>query len=144
MMLFVILSLIRNQVSLDILERNARFIAESLAKHIYGLEAQHDLSVFNGSLNINKHFLQSWMNVLGASPRVTPFMAKKEPLLVGLESVSIPDKIYYILYIKNYMILISSDIVLLVIFQLSLIGITRIHNQCSKSNLSSRNGYGFL
>jgi hypothetical protein len=53
----------RERLNCTILVRNIRLIAESLAKHIYNLDEKH-ISLFEGSLDINEAFVESWLNAV--------------------------------------------------------------------------------
>ena len=73
-------------MNLSLLKRNTKFIAESLAKHIYGLENK-DIEVFTGSLEVNENSIQSWMNALTSESRATPLIVPSSTILRGIENV---------------------------------------------------------
>eukprot|EP00164_Ancoracysta_twista_P003645 GFYU01004883.1.p1 GENE.GFYU01004883.1~~GFYU01004883.1.p1 ORF type:complete len:539 (-),score=188.17 GFYU01004883.1:106-1722(-) len=62
----------KSTTDVDTLERNIRFVAESLARHVYGYHGQ-ELKVFEGSLGISSTFLKAWTNALEATPRMAPY-----------------------------------------------------------------------
>ena len=76
-----------DRISVATLAKNIRFVAESLAKHIYGQQTR-DLLIFEGDLAINELFLTAWLDVLTAAPRAAPYLSKKSPLFSGLTQVS--------------------------------------------------------
>jgi len=76
----------RDKLNTKILIRNIEFIAESLAKLIFGIQSK-DLRVFEGSMAVNQQFVESWLDIITATPRVSPFMPKKSPVVIGLEKV---------------------------------------------------------
>lgn len=54
-------------VDTAVLERNTRFIAESLAAFIYstaGENGEQGALVFTGSLGVDRHYMEAWMNAL--------------------------------------------------------------------------------
>jgi len=61
-------------VNKDILFRNIKFIAESIAKYIYDFSGDNsstkNLEIFSGSLEVNKQFIESWMQTLTSTNRV--------------------------------------------------------------------------
>jgi len=79
-------NLFDTKVNLAILERNIKFIAESLAKHVYG-HNEKEFEVFAGSLAVNSHFIKSWMDALTSFPRFAPLIPLDSPLLIGLQKV---------------------------------------------------------
>ncbi len=78
--------LCRQRVNTTVLLRNIEFIAESLAKLVFGFQSK-ELRVFEGSVAVNNHFVESWLDTITAAPRVAPFIPKKSPIVVGLEKV---------------------------------------------------------
>ena len=66
--------------------RNIQFIAESLAKYIYGFSGK-ELQVFEGSLAVNKHFVESWVEIVAEKQRVQPYLPKKSVILASLGEV---------------------------------------------------------
>ena len=75
-------------VNVSTLTRNIRFVAESLAKYIYGLH-ERDVEVFGGSLGLSNHFVSSWLQALTDNPRAEMFGIDSN-LLGGLERVHYP------------------------------------------------------
>jgi len=69
---------VRSRVNVSRLERNIKFIGESLAKYIYNydLNSTTDFQVFDGSLQINHHFVESWLSTITLSPIVIPYLTK--------------------------------------------------------------------
>jgi len=76
-----------SRVDLNILRRNVKFIAESLAKYIYNVTNNENLSIFEGWLDIDSLFLSSWLNTITKRPRMVPYLTKQDPILLGLERV---------------------------------------------------------
>lgn len=72
-------------VNVSILTRNIRFVAESLAKSIYGLH-EREVEVFAGSLGVSDRFVSSWLRALTENHRVELF-GMDSALLMGLERV---------------------------------------------------------
>ncbi len=76
----------RVHTNISTLTRNIRFIAESLAKYVYALNAQ-ELDIFEGSLSVNQRFIETWLQALTESSRVTPYLSSDSALISGLEKV---------------------------------------------------------
>jgi len=75
-----------SRVNLKILERNIKFIAESLAKHMFGYH-DHDVEVFAGSLEVNSYFVKSWIDALTSTSRFAPLLKPDSPMLNGIQRV---------------------------------------------------------
>jgi len=73
---------VRSKINDTALIRNIQFIAESLAKHIFGSNGD----VFEGNLQVNDHFVKSWLDTLAASPRSSTHQLMSPPLLHGIHS----------------------------------------------------------
>jgi len=77
----------RSRVNVTILERNIKFVAESLAKYIYEV-SNKDVEVFDGSNGYvsesNARFLRSYLDTLISTPRVVPFLQPNSPILQAL------------------------------------------------------------
>jgi len=73
------------RLDLATLERNIKFIAESLGKHIYGIK--NDPHIFEGSNGINHQFVKVWTEILSQYPRFLPYLLKDSPILVGFEKI---------------------------------------------------------
>jgi hypothetical protein len=57
-----------------------------LQRHIYGLKGKSiDVFTENSSLAINPHYIQSWLDLLSRTPRVTPFLQKNNPFIAALK-----------------------------------------------------------
>ncbi|KAL2507426.1 Nicalin [Forsythia ovata] len=68
------------------ISRSVKLVAESLARHIYGLEGKTiDIFADNSSLAVNPSYIRSWLDLLSATPRVAPFLSKNDPLIMALK-----------------------------------------------------------
>ncbi|XP_031572437.1 nicalin-1-like [Actinia tenebrosa] len=70
------------------LERNIKFIAESLARHIFNLTKKgysKDLETFTQGLGVDSQFVKTWMDYLSLQPRPAQSLHKDHPFLQGLE-----------------------------------------------------------
>ncbi|VFQ94133.1 unnamed protein product [Cuscuta campestris] len=76
----------RHSVSEASIIQGVKLVGESLAKHIYGHEGK-SINIFaNGSsLAINPFYIRSWIDLLSTTPRVAPFLSKKDPLILALQ-----------------------------------------------------------
>jgi len=77
---------VRSKVNATILKRNIKFIAESIAKYIYGFSGR-PLEVFGGSLTPNSDFIDAWLNTVTSVPRSIPFLPQTLPIVAGLQKV---------------------------------------------------------
>jgi len=75
---------VRERSDEKVLLKNIRFVAEAIAKHMYGFQDKQ-LNIFEGSLEVNKDFVVSWLDALSRETRASPYIAKKAPLLSALE-----------------------------------------------------------
>ncbi|KAL8154120.1 hypothetical protein V2J09_011880 [Rumex salicifolius] len=73
-------------VSESAIIRNVKLVAESLARHIYGLEGKN-VQIFadNGSLAVNPSYIESWLDLLSSTPRLAPLMPKGDPFINALK-----------------------------------------------------------
>ncbi|EDO34607.1 predicted protein [Nematostella vectensis] len=72
------------------LETNIKFIAETLARHIFNLTHKgypRNLEVFQAGLEVDSEFIKTWMDYLGSQPRAAQLIQKDHPMLAGLETV---------------------------------------------------------
>jgi len=71
----------KDTVNTTILERNTKFIAEALSKHLFNLpdSPSEKLEVFSGSLSLSEDFIESTFAAFSQVPRVLPFLNKKTP-----------------------------------------------------------------
>lgn len=94
----------RSNVHIDHLAKNVHIVAESLARHIYGLSSLEDTSIFRDSLVrfwvflvqiplpifcffslqvVSKNHLASWIDLLSKTPRSQQLFTPKHPLLTS-------------------------------------------------------------
>jgi len=76
----------KETLNTTILKRNIKYLVEVICKQIYHYEGRY-LDVTDGSLKINDHFVDSWVQFLDSQPRVVPFMSKDAPILLEIEKV---------------------------------------------------------
>jgi len=76
----------RESVNITKLKKNIKFIAEVLAKQIYGFEGRNlnDLEVVQDSRAVNSHFIDAWFNFVSTQPRVSAHMTKDSKVIVQL------------------------------------------------------------
>jgi hypothetical protein len=79
-------NLFDTKVNGNILERNIKFVAESLAKHMFG-HSERDFEIFAGSLAVNSQFVQSWMTALTSVSRFAPLIPLDSQVLSGMQRV---------------------------------------------------------
>eukprot|EP01120_Amphizonella_sp_Union-15-10_P004475 TRINITY_DN150_c0_g5_i1.p1 TRINITY_DN150_c0_g5~~TRINITY_DN150_c0_g5_i1.p1 ORF type:complete len:528 (-),score=82.95 TRINITY_DN150_c0_g5_i1:78-1661(-) len=77
----------QSTVDIKLLQRNIKFIAESLVKYMYNLSTHSNLTVFEGWLDLDTEFLSSWSKTLTKRSRMIPYFKTKDPILEGLERV---------------------------------------------------------
>jgi hypothetical protein len=65
------------------LAKNIKFVAEALAKYIYGTDVQ--TNIFEGSLAVDTQFINAWLETLASYPRMFPFTEKNHTVIAGLE-----------------------------------------------------------
>lgn len=63
--------------------KNIKFVAESLAKYIYGTDV--NTNIFEGSLAVDTQFVNAWLETLASYPRMFPFTEKNHTVISGLE-----------------------------------------------------------
>ncbi|KAG0495035.1 hypothetical protein HPP92_006029 [Vanilla planifolia] len=68
----------RNLVDETAVYKSVKLVAESLARHVYGLQE-------NSSLSINPFYVKSWLDLMSRTPRVAPFLQKTDPFISALE-----------------------------------------------------------
>jgi hypothetical protein len=69
--------------NVDRLAKNIKFVAEALAKYIYGTDVQ--TNIFEGSLAVDTQFINAWLETLASYPRMFPFTEKNHTVIAGLE-----------------------------------------------------------
>ncbi|KAK9755874.1 hypothetical protein RND81_01G056900 [Saponaria officinalis] len=75
----------RHFVSEAAVIKGVKLVAESLARHIYGLDGKNtEIFAENSSLAVNPSYISSWLSFLSRTPRVAPFLAKTDPLINAL------------------------------------------------------------
>ncbi|KAI4382239.1 hypothetical protein MLD38_008227 [Melastoma candidum] len=76
----------RKFVSEAVVAKTVKLVAESLARHIYGHKGK-SIQIFadESSLAVNPSYVNSWMRLLGRTPRVAPFLAKNDPFVMALK-----------------------------------------------------------
>jgi len=75
-----------NFIDQEILERNIKFIAEAVAKQIYGF-AGKKLNLVQDSLGVSSVFVSSWMKYLGGQPRQAQYTSQNTDLMNNIEKV---------------------------------------------------------
>lgn len=76
---------IRRSVNETVVLRNIKVVAESLARHIYGQQGkQVELFAAGSNLALNPSYVRSWLNLLGRTSRVAPFLGKNAPIINAL------------------------------------------------------------
>lgn len=74
--------------------RNKRFVAEALAKYMFGLTNAGEVGeamrredqIFQGSLGVETEVVRHWMRVLGETPRNVLTLKKDDSVVSALES----------------------------------------------------------
>ncbi|GAQ80052.1 Nicastrin [Klebsormidium nitens] len=61
-----------------------KFVAESLARHIYG-SGSVEVFADNTSLAVSTEFVAHWLGLLGSTPRVAAFLSKTSPIVTALQ-----------------------------------------------------------
>ncbi|KAG0495126.1 hypothetical protein HPP92_006120 [Vanilla planifolia] len=76
----------RNLVDETAVYKSVKLVAESLARHVYGLHGRN-IEIFseNSSLSINPFYVKSWLDLMSRTPRVAPFLQKTDPFISALE-----------------------------------------------------------
>ncbi|XP_073066336.1 uncharacterized protein [Primulina eburnea] len=68
------------------ISQSVKLVAESLARHIYGQGGKNtDIFADDSSLSVNPYYIRSWLEFLSTTPRVAPFLAKNDPLIMALK-----------------------------------------------------------
>ncbi|XP_073151580.1 uncharacterized protein [Henckelia pumila] len=68
------------------ISQSVKLVAESLARHIYGQDGKRtDIFADDSSLSVNPYYIHSWLDFLSTTPRVAPFLAKSDPLIMALK-----------------------------------------------------------
>lgn len=64
------------------------YILSYIQRHIYGQQGKN-IHIFadDSSLSVNPSYIRSWIQFLSTTPRVAPFLSKKNPLIVALKRV---------------------------------------------------------
>lgn len=76
----------KSRTQIASIETAIKLVAEALTKHIYG-HTEKDLEVFAGSLAVNSHFVDSWLQAISTTPRFAPFIPPGSQLLNGIQAV---------------------------------------------------------
>ncbi|KAG0631561.1 hypothetical protein M758_1G262500 [Ceratodon purpureus] len=75
----------RKTVNETVVMRNIKVVAESLARHIYGQEGkQVEVFAKGSNLALSPAYVRSWLDLLGRTPRVAPFLGKNAPIITAL------------------------------------------------------------
>ncbi|KAH9605499.1 hypothetical protein KSS87_004668 [Heliosperma pusillum] len=75
----------RHFVSDSAVIKGVKLVAETLARHIYGLDGKNtEIFAEDSSLAVNPAYISSWLSFLSQTPRVAPFLAKTDPLISAL------------------------------------------------------------
>ncbi|KAK6936252.1 hypothetical protein RJ641_033282 [Dillenia turbinata] len=76
----------RNFVNEAAIINGIKLVAESLARHIYGYQGKK-IQIFadDSNLAVNPSYVKSWLDLLSQTPRVAPFLAKDDPLIVAFK-----------------------------------------------------------
>ncbi|KAL7127091.1 hypothetical protein ABFS83_14G231500 [Erythranthe nasuta] len=76
----------RNFVNEASISRSVKLVAESLARQIYGQQGKNiEIFADDSSLSVNPSYIRSWLKFLSTTPRVAPFLAKNDPLIMALK-----------------------------------------------------------
>ncbi|KAL8029603.1 hypothetical protein ABFX02_14G235400 [Erythranthe guttata] len=76
----------RNFVNEASISRSVKLVAESLARQIYGQQGKNiEIFADDSSLSVNPSYMRSWLEFLSTTPRVAPFLAKNDPLIMALK-----------------------------------------------------------
>ncbi|KAL7084803.1 hypothetical protein ACP275_14G244000 [Erythranthe tilingii] len=76
----------RNFVNEASISRSVKLVAESLARQIYGQQGKNiEIFADDSSLSVNPSYIRSWLEFLSTTPRVAPFLAKNDPLIMALK-----------------------------------------------------------
>ncbi|CAH1114348.1 unnamed protein product [Psylliodes chrysocephalus] len=70
----------RENLDFDRLVRNAKIIAEALARHIYNVPSGE---IFGNSWNVDKKHIETWINYVASLPRSPQILSSKDNLLVA-------------------------------------------------------------
>ncbi|KAG6557478.1 hypothetical protein Mapa_000751 [Marchantia paleacea] len=83
----------RYSVNDTVVARNIKIVAESLAKHIYGLEGKN-IEVFadGSSLAVSPPYVKLWLDLLSRTPRVAPFLGKNAPIIAAIQKLAVHTK----------------------------------------------------
>eukprot|EP01104_Vermistella_antarctica_P000723 TRINITY_DN10844_c0_g1_i1.p1 TRINITY_DN10844_c0_g1~~TRINITY_DN10844_c0_g1_i1.p1 ORF type:complete len:614 (-),score=173.46 TRINITY_DN10844_c0_g1_i1:110-1813(-) len=64
-----------DNVNIDALTRNIKFVAEGLARQVYNLDANsRGVNVFEGSSGLDRDFIERWLTTLSSSSRALPLI----------------------------------------------------------------------
>lgn len=56
-------------------------------RHIYGQGKNTQIFSDDGSLAVNSFYIKLWLDLLSRTPRVAPYLSKKDSLLLALKKV---------------------------------------------------------
>eukprot|EP01116_Phalansterium_solitarium_P008752 TRINITY_DN22717_c0_g1_i1.p1 TRINITY_DN22717_c0_g1~~TRINITY_DN22717_c0_g1_i1.p1 ORF type:complete len:559 (-),score=186.63 TRINITY_DN22717_c0_g1_i1:86-1705(-) len=73
----------RSRIDTAILTRNVRFVAESIAKHIYNLSST-EFAIIDGSHGVDELFVEGWIDAIAGMPRYQPLLTPQSPFIAGL------------------------------------------------------------
>ncbi|KAK2177660.1 hypothetical protein NP493_587g04014 [Ridgeia piscesae] len=76
---------VRDSVDKNVLSRNVKIIAESLARHIFNLSHDTDFEVFADSLKVEPQTIGSWLDYISSQPRPAQSLGKTSPLVATLQ-----------------------------------------------------------
>ncbi|XP_971811.2 BOS complex subunit ncln [Tribolium castaneum] len=69
----------RKNLNVEKLNQNTKVIAEALANFVYNTSLSE---IFGGSLDVDKSYLEAWINYLTSQPRATQLLSNKDNALV--------------------------------------------------------------
>lgn len=77
----------RDQVDVQVLQRNIKVIAEALARHVYNITNSHPTEIFTDSMCVQPDHLTAWMDYLTNYSRAAQVLAEPErhPVISALE-----------------------------------------------------------
>ncbi|KAG0579506.1 hypothetical protein KC19_4G104000 [Ceratodon purpureus] len=75
----------RRAVNETVMMRKIKLVAESLARRIYGQQGtQVEVFAAGTNLALSPAYVRSWLDLLGRTPRVAPFLGKNAPIITAL------------------------------------------------------------
>ncbi|CAH1797520.1 unnamed protein product [Owenia fusiformis] len=75
----------RERVDNQKLARNVKVLVEALARHVFDVQNQGNLEIFNGALDVQEESIGSWMDYLGTQSRAAQVLTKDHVIVAALE-----------------------------------------------------------